>query len=441
MGPFLKWGGSKRQLLADAKECIESILRETDGYFWYFEPFLGSGTTFFELKPKRAVISDIDGDLVSAYQVIKSEDYRALINLLREYEDNYLNDPDGFYYSIREMDRNPRWWNGFYSRNQKIQRAARLIFLNKTCYGGLYCQNDRGQFNTPIGRYRRPVICDEENITEIHNYLSDPNNNIKILRSDFEEILNKANENSVVFLDPPYDYSDDDGFTKCKLTGLSLDNFLRLKSSCDKAIYRGAHIVISLRAGDNVFQLFDCDPKYRVFRDGDVSETPWYLSGGAQENREVTIIGAPVVFPQANDMDSIVRLACLTEAELADTDRVKSIANVQADRQVGYYIGSLMYLGIIDKKRRFTPAYKDLCGDREKIETQIFAFLCENADLPFKQTYEELQEGCAISLDAVSRRIPGWANLSKATRERRASTVKRWADWMLEYHRKETPAH
>lgn len=93
-------------------------------------------------------------------------------------------------------------------------RAARMIFLNHTCYNGLYRVNSKGQFNTPMGRYRNPLICDETNIKEIHEYLSNPKNHIEIMNGSYEDVIKKAKDGDVIYNDPPYDYEDDDGFTK-----------------------------------------------------------------------------------------------------------------------------------------------------------------------------------------------------------------------------------
>ena len=142
-----------------------------------------------------------------------------------------------------------------------------MIFLNRTCYNGLYRVNSKGQFNTPIGRYRNPTICDRQNITEIHEYLSSPENDIRILNGSYEEAIKLARDSDVIYIDPPYDYEDDDGFTKYQMSGFTFEDFRKLKSECDKALNKGAFVIISNNATQKVINLFEQDPNYKIFYD------------------------------------------------------------------------------------------------------------------------------------------------------------------------------
>ena len=159
MKPFVKWAGGKRQILSRINEYVQDSIDDNPDYT-YIEPFLGGGAVFFSLHPKKAIINDLNEDLINAYRIIKSDNYSELIDKLKEFSDEYHNAPDEFYYHIREWDRVDNWMGA----HDDVDRAARMIFLNRTCYNGLYRVNSKGQFNTPMGRYRNPLICDETNI-------------------------------------------------------------------------------------------------------------------------------------------------------------------------------------------------------------------------------------------------------------------------------------
>ena len=141
--PLLKWVGGKRQLLTE----IRSVVPE---YNRYFEPFLGGGAVLFDLAPNVAVVGDLNSELINVYTVTRDR-VDELIALLS----TYPNDAD-FFYELRSLDRSPD-----YTELSDAARAARTIYLNKTCYNGLYRVNNAGQFNAPFGRYKNPAICDE----------------------------------------------------------------------------------------------------------------------------------------------------------------------------------------------------------------------------------------------------------------------------------------
>ena len=181
--PFLKWAGGKRQLLAH----IEALLPERIDT--YFEPFLGGAAVFFRLAAsgrfRRAVLADANPELVNCYQAIKN-DVDGVIAKLRRYR----NDRE-LYYQVRE--RNP-------ARLSPTARAARLIYLNRCGYNGLYRVNSRGQFNVPFGSYRHPVICDVDKLRAASAALQDA----EIVCADFAETLRRVGRGDFVYLDPPY---------------------------------------------------------------------------------------------------------------------------------------------------------------------------------------------------------------------------------------------
>ena len=136
MKPFVKWAGGKRQILNRINVFIEDSIVEGSS-FTYIEPFLGGGAVFFDRRPNKAIINDLNEDLINAYQVIKSEKYLDLIDTLEEHAFAYKFDPDDCFYEVRSWDREDGWPNN----HTDVERAARMIFLNRTCYNGLYRVN------------------------------------------------------------------------------------------------------------------------------------------------------------------------------------------------------------------------------------------------------------------------------------------------------------
>jgi len=192
--PFLKWVGGKSQLLNELQKYIPQ------SYNKYIEPFVGGGALFFNLSPETAIINDSNEELINAYKVVR-DDVGSLIELLRTYD--YEKD---FYYQMRA--KSPQGLSG-------IERAARLIYLNKTCFNGLYRVNKKNEFNVPIGRYSNPTICDEDKLIAASKALQ----NTVIECGDYREVLTRyASRGDLVYIDPPYhpisDYSDFKRYTK-----------------------------------------------------------------------------------------------------------------------------------------------------------------------------------------------------------------------------------
>lgn len=177
--PFLKWAGGKGRLLAQFEPLFPAKFKR------YFEPFVGAGAVYFHLAPEQATISDTNPDLIACYEVIQ-QDVDALVELLRMYR--YDKD---FYYHVRELD--PRALS-------KVQRAARMIFLNKTCFNGLWRVNRRGQFNVPFGNYTNPKILDEDNLRAVSRRLQ----SVRVEERPFESVLEDARKGDFIYLDPPY---------------------------------------------------------------------------------------------------------------------------------------------------------------------------------------------------------------------------------------------
>lgn len=178
--PFLKWVGGKTQLLDELKKYIPKNFNK------YIEPFVGGGALLFDLAPQKAIINDANEELINAYIVLR-DDVDGLINELSTYV--YCKE---FYYEMRA--KNPK-------NLSEIERAARMIYLNKTCFNGLYRVNKKGEFNVPIGRYTNPMICDEEKLRNAHLALQ----NVTIECTDFIKVLLQyAKKGDLIYIDPPY---------------------------------------------------------------------------------------------------------------------------------------------------------------------------------------------------------------------------------------------
>lgn len=230
LSPILKWVGGKRQLL---HEIIPLIPEEVS---IYVEPFVGGGAVVFEYQPKTAIINDLNEELINVYKVIK-ESPEKLIEILTVHQENNSKD---YFYEIRALDR----VEDFSERLSNIERAARTIYLNKTCYNGLYRVNSKGQFNTPFGRYKNPKIVDETAIYAMSSYFN--NNDIKIMNADYKEALKNLDNKSFVYFDPPYlPISASSSFTSYTENGFSLEQQVELKKQCDKLHEQGIKFLLS----------------------------------------------------------------------------------------------------------------------------------------------------------------------------------------------------
>lgn len=425
MKPFVKWAGGKRQILKYIRKFIDNSHEENNNDFTYIEPFLGGGAVFFDLLHKKAIVNDLNTELINAYEIIKSEKYTDLIVSLKELDSMYRENPDEFYYDKRAEDREDGWPDKY----DKVHRAARMIFLNRTCYNGLYRVNSKGQFNTPIGRYSNPLICDEDNLVEIHNFLMD--NDIKIYNYSYEKVINMAKETDIIYIDPPYDYEDDDGFTKYQMNGFTFEDFKKLKSCCDRALERGAYVIISNNATNRVIELFD-DPKYKVYYDSNKLSTKRMINCNANERktgREIIFWGVPCIFPQANSLDKIVKLIMSDNDVLFDKEKAKIVLEVSTDRQVSYYYSGLIYIGLVKSNKTLNDETLAAKNDMSKVKALIIEKLLEKELFSKLYYYFENKEIDNELIIEEVKKINSRLNID--TIKRRASTVKAWLEWIF----------
>jgi DNA adenine methylase len=236
--PFLKWAGGKRQLIKEIEKYFPNKIST------YYEPFLGGGAVLFYLQPKKAIINDYNADLINTYKVIM-DNIEELIENLKKHK----NTSEYFYY-IRGLDRKPEFKN-----LNNIEKASRLIYLNKTCYNGLFRVNSQGEFNTPFGNYKNPNIVNEHVLRVVNKYLNE--NDIRILNYDFEEALKGIRKGSFVYFDPPYmPISDSSSFTGYTLDGFNIEDQIRLKNLCDNLDGKGVKFLLSNSSAPFILDLY-----------------------------------------------------------------------------------------------------------------------------------------------------------------------------------------
>lgn len=206
--PFLKWAGGKTQLLAELSSRLPDDIKKKRLIESYIEPFLGGGALFFYLRKhyeiRDAYLLDLNRELILTYKVVQ-EDPDSLISYLNELEEKYRSsDKEGrrkLFYQIRTLyNKQMKEINHNDYSLKWVERAGQLIFLNKTCYNGLFRQNKKGEFNVPHGRYKNPTICDVQNLREVSLALQ----GVKLIQADFLQAKSFVQRKSFVYFDPPY---------------------------------------------------------------------------------------------------------------------------------------------------------------------------------------------------------------------------------------------
>ncbi|MDD3825234.1 MAG: DNA adenine methylase [Anaerolineae bacterium] len=243
--PFLKWAGGKGQLLAQFEPYWPAEFGR------YFEPFLGGGAVFFHLyntgrlAGKEVVLVDRLEELINCFRVVRDQ-VEALIAELRRHEPHKL---DREYYGrVRAWDREPD-----YALRGEVERAARLLYLNRTCYNGLYRVNRRGQFNVPFGRYRNPTVCDAPNLRAAARALE----GVRLVAGDFEAVLEEAGPGDLVYLDPPYQpLSATANFTAYTAGDFAFDDQRRLARLFRELDARGCQVMLSNSDTESIRALY-----------------------------------------------------------------------------------------------------------------------------------------------------------------------------------------
>lgn len=235
--PFLKWAGGKRWLTSKVYELAPS------SYNRYIEPFLGSGAVYFALEPKRSILSDINPALINCYTAIRDQ-WQTVQRLLEEHHAYHCSK---YYYLIRKTTfRTP------------AKRAAQFIYLNRTCWNGLYRVNFNGQFNVPIGT-KTAVVMD----TDDFEWTSELLKAADVVCCDFETTIDRASQNDFIFVDPPYTARHNmNGFVKYNEKLFSWADQIRLHNALMRAVQKGAHVLVTNANHSSVKKLYKNFPRH-----------------------------------------------------------------------------------------------------------------------------------------------------------------------------------
>lgn len=239
VAPVLKWVGGKRQLIDDLTPLLPNKITA------YCEPFVGGGALLFSLQPKIAYVNDINNELIRVYEVIKN-DVEALIVALQGFKNE-----SEYFYAVRDWDRD----KAKYDLLPDVEKAARIIYLNKTCYNGLFRVNNSGEFNSPFGNYRNPNIVNAPTLRAVSSYLNAAA--VHLTSVDYAEVLKVLPKDTFVYLDPPYDpVSDTSSFTGYSRGGFSRNDQIILRKCCDELDKKGIKFMLSNSATDFIKQQY-----------------------------------------------------------------------------------------------------------------------------------------------------------------------------------------
>lgn len=229
--PFLKWVGGKAQLLSQFEQYYPKDFNN------YFEPFIGGGALFFNLSPTKAHINDVNTTLISAYKNIKNKP-EEVMKILKKLESEYKNGNEEskkeLFYKIRDEFNN--------TSDAELKKSAYLIFLNKTCFNGMYRENSKGGFNTPFGKAKNPTILDRENILLVSKVLK----HTKLTSVSFEKAVAEAKKGDFVYFDPPYHpLTETAKFTSYHKDSFTKEDQLKLRDVFDELDKRGCYVMLS----------------------------------------------------------------------------------------------------------------------------------------------------------------------------------------------------
>ncbi|MGI6681430.1 MAG: DNA adenine methylase [Bdellovibrionota bacterium] len=239
--PFVKWAGGKRVIIDKLKERVPKSFDR------YIEPLVGGGALFFALKPYISIIFDANEELINAYQVIKTN-VDGLIDDLKKHKNT-----EEYFLYLRGLDREQN-----YKNLSNVKRASRLIFLNHTCYNGLYRVNLKNQFNVPYGHYKNPSIFSEENLRNVSDLLK----GTIIICDDFSRVLEFAKKGDFIYFDPPYlPLNKTSSFTSYTKDKFDLETHIRLKEVCDELDKKEVNFMVS---NSNTAEIHDLYKAYNI---------------------------------------------------------------------------------------------------------------------------------------------------------------------------------
>ena len=242
MHPFVKWAGGKTQLLDRIHELMPKE------YNHYYEPFIGGGALLFSVAPKDFTINDFNSELIQAYKCFTSdEDFKKLVERLNYHQEHQSEE---HYYEAREMDKDPN-----FLKLPIYERAARMIYLNKSCFNGLYRVNSKGFLNVPSGKKKKVICYEEENLEEIRRFFSTAK--FEILNGDFQEAVKNVRKGDFVYFDPPYDtWEDKDSFTSYARNPFGKEEQKRLADVYKELSEKGTFVMLSNHKTEYIRNLY-----------------------------------------------------------------------------------------------------------------------------------------------------------------------------------------
>lgn len=248
IAPVLKWVGGKRQLIPYIEPLIPKKITT------YVEPFVGGGAILLHLQPQKAIINDFNQELMNVYEVIKEQP----LELIEQLEKHQSENSEEYYYEIRALDRIPS-----YEKLTKVEKASRILYLNKTCYNGLFRVNSSGQFNAPYGKYKNPAIVNDVAIKALSNYFN--SSNIKFLTGDYRGALKGLRKGSFVYFDPPYmPVSSSSNFTGYTENGFGYDKQVELRDECLKLNKKGIKFLQSNSYTPEILELYSDSSVFKI---------------------------------------------------------------------------------------------------------------------------------------------------------------------------------
>lgn len=257
MKPFIKWAGGKRWLLEDASFALPGFTGR------YIEPFLGGGAIFFHVAPAASILSDVNSRLIATYRAIRDE-WELVQRSLQDFQVQHSKD---FYYAERKRE-----------HEASHLRAAQFLYLNRTCFNGLYRENQRGEFNVPVGT-KTQVILPDDDFQRASGLLGAADLRV----SDFEAVVAEADDGDLVFVDPPYTTAHNcNGFLKYNQTIFTWEDQKRLKDAVSAAKRRGARVVLTNADHKSIRELYEALGTPRVVSRRSV------ISGSASSRRVTT---------------------------------------------------------------------------------------------------------------------------------------------------------
>ena len=237
--PILKYVGGKSKVLPDIKANMPSE------YNRYFEPFLGGASVLLGIQPKSAIVNDINFEGSNLYRVVKNNPCELIEDLKK-----HVNEKE-YYYSIRALDRDEE----LFAKLTAVERASRILYINKTGFNGILRYSQKGYLNVPMGKYKNPNIVNEEGILKLSKYLNE--NDITILNTDFIEACADAKEGDFIYSDSPYiPISKTSSFTSYNADGFTIEDQIRLRDLALDLDKRGCKVMLSNSSADMVYDLY-----------------------------------------------------------------------------------------------------------------------------------------------------------------------------------------